>query len=612
MYCLIAFIFTISLTHAASSGAKKCDALGLCKIPASGAYTNENGDVICPWGMHLVTPPRRSDAYIVSTAAYGETGPTYYTPGQYMDIHVITIGPQYMKFLGILMYAVQVSDGLGPEGCPEGCDGMEEVKLGSWEVTNNMFQVSEPCDGQAVTHRNADPKPYNNVFRWKAPEAGSGDVMFRVVIKQGSTNMGHFWWPMTSGDLMLTEGPTESISEWFSGDVSSTCTEICAAEGRECDRSMPTGSLDLYSEHVGKTQGCQAPLLSTCSRTAPSRDDEGFCWFDNQDSGLCDQSQPVINICDAVEVAGGSSRLCPCKPTNDDDWLAQSTSAPSAKPSTSPLTSTPTLYPTTDAPTSAPSHWYDPRWEEFLNGATTCARSFRLSRTCKRGCSYSRCQDSCKENSRCKFFFFRPQTGFCMLYNGCSTQVGSGSGVTVQKIVIPTNEPSYGPTFSEPTGIPTISEPSGSPSVMPTNIPTSSDPSSAPSGMPSGTPSRIPTSSKPTNMPTASEPTKTPSSFPTSSLPTMLPTTWDTPRWFFEIQNESKTCSKRDRLGVLCKNGCWGDFCRNACAERASCGFYHTNTRGRCELFRTCEGRRNTRMGSTWRKHLCTSPTDCS
>ena len=54
--------------------------------------------------MHLVTAPERSDAYIVSTAPYGETGPTSYTPGQYMDIHVITVGPQYMKFLGILMY----------------------------------------------------------------------------------------------------------------------------------------------------------------------------------------------------------------------------------------------------------------------------------------------------------------------------------------------------------------------------------------------------------------------------------------------------------------------------------------------------------------------------
>jgi hypothetical protein len=62
----------------------------------------------------------------------------------------------------------------------------------------------------------------------------------------------------------------------------------------------------------------------------------------------------------------------------------------------------------------------------------------------------------------------------------------------------------------------------------------------------------------------------------------------------------------------VCKSKCWGDFCRNKCAERENCGFYHTNTRGRCELFRTCNGRRNTRRGSTWRKHKCTSPTDCS
>merc|ERR1711997_1139310 len=194
-----------------------------------------------------------------------------------------------------------------------------------------------------------------------------------------------------------------------------------------------------------------------------------------------------------ISEPSGSPSVMPTKmPTSSDPSFAPS-GMPSGAPSRIPTSSTPTKMPT-DLPSSAPSHWYDPRWEEFSNGATQCARTFKVSRTCQRGCSYTQCQNSCKDNSRCKFFFFRAQSGFCMLYNGCSTMVNSSSGVIVRKIVVPTNEPTYNPTSSNPTALPTISEPSGSPSVMPTKMPTSSQPSYAPSGMPSGTP----TSSMPT------------------------------------------------------------------------------------------------------------------
>merc|ERR1740123_2670660 len=190
----------------------------------------------------------------------------------------------------------------------------------------------------------------------------------------------------------------------------------------------------------------------------------------------------------------GFPSVTPTKmPTSSSPSFIPTSSIPTNMPTVSEPTKTPT-----DSPSSAPSNWYDPRWEEFSSGATTCSRNFKISRTCKRGCSYSQCKNSCAENSRCRYFFFRQHTGFCMLYNGCSAVVGSSSGVIVQKIVIPTNEPSHVPTFSDPTEMPTISEPTGFPSVTPTKMPTSSSPSF------------IPTSSIPTNMPTVSEPTKTP------------------------------------------------------------------------------------------------------
>jgi len=594
MYCITVAILMISLAHSASSGAKKCDALGLCTHPSSGAYLNPTtGEVGCPWGMHLVTAPERSDAYVVSTAPYGETGPTYYTPGQYMDIHVITVGPQYMKFLGILMYAVQVSDGLGPEGCPSpGCDGKEEVKLGMWEVTNSMFQVSEPCNGQAITHSNADPKPYHNVFRWKAPEAGSGDVMFRVVIKQGSTNMGHFWWPMTSGDLMLTEGPTESISEWFSGDVSLTCAAICAAQNRECDRSMPTGNLGHYSDHVGKTQSCQLPLLSTCSRTAPSRDEEGYCWFDNQDSGLCDQSLPSTNICDALEVAGGSERLCPCKPLNDDGWVAQSTSAPTAHPSLSPTTDVPTTSPTVSPstsaptvsnPTIAPTNWFAPRWVEIYRTTTTCSDTHKIWRPFKRDGSFDDCKQYCANDSRCKYFFYRPSHEVCILYDSCEETRSSSQGITVRKDTIPTNEPSFAPSFSAPTLNPTVSSP--------TTVPTTSEPS------------QLPTTTRPSCNPTVS-----PSVAPSVSNPTIAPTNWYAPRWV-EVYRTTTTCSDNHRFARPFRgDGSYAD-CKQYCANSSRCKyFFYRSSNQLCKLYDSCEITTGSNWGITVRKD--TIPTN--
>merc|ERR1719499_1298374 len=56
----------------------------------------------CPFGMHKVAPPVRSDDFIVSTADFGEIGPTDYVPGEFMDIHIRSLNPM-KKFLGILI-----------------------------------------------------------------------------------------------------------------------------------------------------------------------------------------------------------------------------------------------------------------------------------------------------------------------------------------------------------------------------------------------------------------------------------------------------------------------------------------------------------------------------
>jgi len=316
---------------------------------------------ICPYGMHKVAAPVRSDDYFVGTADFGETGSSEYIPGELMDIHVRALNPA-KKFLGILIYAVQNDGIIGEEGCPSpGCDGKEEIKVGEWQATDiNNFQVS--CDGKAMTHTNAKVKKFHHVFRWRAPPSGSGDVIFRVIVKTGSTNGGWFYWPMEIGDLMLFEGVQQpSTKEWVQGNIGMTCEEVCRARNQMCDRSVVLdGSLNLY-EDVKIDQSCQLPLLSKHTASAPSRDADGFCYFQNSELN----DAPTTNICDASSGAENefeSERLCPCiidsdasraptadRPTNAPTLMTtvEATpvveNSPSANPSTSmPTTSTST------------------------------------------------------------------------------------------------------------------------------------------------------------------------------------------------------------------------------------------------------------------------------
>eukprot|EP00492_Amphilonche_elongata_P000540 TRINITY_DN1302_c0_g1_i1.p1 TRINITY_DN1302_c0_g1~~TRINITY_DN1302_c0_g1_i1.p1 ORF type:complete len:320 (+),score=54.93 TRINITY_DN1302_c0_g1_i1:223-1182(+) len=188
-----------------------------------------------------------------------------------------------------------------------------EVKVGTWEETD-VFQAS--CGGKAMTHREASVKNYHHILRWRAPLEGSGDVIFRVLLKQGATNGGFFYWPMVDGDLMLLEGPSADLSfpgeKWVAGNVEETCTEICNGQMRYCDRSATLdGTLNDYND-VKSSLSCQIPLLSTCESSPPVRDSDGYCWFENRDA-CSSQTGETTNICDAkIQVPLGSERLCPC------------------------------------------------------------------------------------------------------------------------------------------------------------------------------------------------------------------------------------------------------------------------------------------------------------
>jgi hypothetical protein len=111
-----------------------------------------------------------------------------------------------------------------------------------------------------------------------------------------------------------------------------------------------------------------------------------------------------------------------------------------------------TLEPST-VPSLAPTTWNAPRWLEILDDSTTCANTHRILRPCKKDCSRAFCREQCAENDSCSFFYTSPN-GRCELFDSC-TNTREANGVTVQKFIPTTLEPTSAPTTPAPSKAPT-------------------------------------------------------------------------------------------------------------------------------------------------------------
>lgn len=335
---VLALFLAPTMTSAASSGALICDAINVCNF--------EVYNYSCPPGMELVAPPVRSDNYSFSVS---DGNNSWYTPGMQMDLVLKVLDKDY-KYIGTLLYAVDSN----------------EKKVGSWSVLDSsLFQVSPACDDEAVTHTSAVLKNYEEKFRFTAPESGTGDITFRVLLKWGETQGGAFFWPMTAGDLHLKEGP-EADREvvWIAADVGDSCDDACSATGQTCDgASLAEAATDADSLYAAVSNDvlCAEPVLYSCDDGAPyvDADEDQQCSWGGS-SSLCPSSFSAPSLTPtercAITVASdddeSTQRLCACS--------LNPTGVPSVPPTLSTLptphpTSThkPSLIPT-DSPTVSP------------------------------------------------------------------------------------------------------------------------------------------------------------------------------------------------------------------------------------------------------------------
>lgn len=285
-----------------SLGAPTCDALGVCQ---SGT---------CPPGMDKVVPPVRNTQYTVRTGDGNPADdPLEYEPGSIVDIHIRT-NDYDGKYIGLLIYAVEFDKGgqLDAKGCPTGkpgCDGSVEVKTGEWVVPpGEPFQCSTTCGCSALTHTSATLKRFHHVLHWRAPSAGAGKVIFRVIIKVGPTNGGWFYWPMKM-DLVLKEGKKkDSGIVWVHGAEGISCKQACREENPDF-RCSPQDMTSGYSSFKDSFV-CPTPLFSACGKNEKAvawSDSDGDCFV----PGKSCRPDPQCS----AKVVGGS-RFCACKSSN--------------------------------------------------------------------------------------------------------------------------------------------------------------------------------------------------------------------------------------------------------------------------------------------------------
>jgi len=174
--------------------------------------------------MSWVGAPIRAQFYTVRSGdgcmfCDGEGDPTSYVPDEYMTIYIRNLD-YFLKYRGLLMHA----------------NARNNRAVGEWEIPeDDLSPVHTPCSNPSVLlHTGASEKSSLVKVRWKAPPAGTGTVVFKVLFKFGPANGGEFYWPQH--ELVLEEGIAEMPQVWVQGDDSESCDDACGRVDQQCSQ----------------------------------------------------------------------------------------------------------------------------------------------------------------------------------------------------------------------------------------------------------------------------------------------------------------------------------------------------------------------------------------
>ena len=256
--------------------------------------------------------------------------PKSYTPNTWNEIH-LRVTDLKRRYIGLVLYATS------------GMNGTKQNTVGEWSWPKGApFQTPQSCGGSVVTHIDADLKPLHTRFYWK-PTVGTGDVTFRILIKQGEQNKGNFFW--AEKQLKLTEGvapveyalpPSNNTSPDFepeplSGPIVSqvvvggsgmSCADVCnkntpATPFCDHDAIKNINTVAALQSAARGIQTCRLPILAGCPYAGGARvTNDGYCSYRSNDTTTCPPafqniSEPEPNLCFTAS-ATVASPICVC------------------------------------------------------------------------------------------------------------------------------------------------------------------------------------------------------------------------------------------------------------------------------------------------------------
>lgn len=232
-----------------------------------------------PWAQS----PEFSEDYTIRTGDEQElqNDPDTYTPGALMPIYLRTLKLE-KKWAGLHIVATK---------------GEEGDAVGDWELPNELkqdFQILPKCP--VLTHKHQRQKLIRTILWFRAPPAGTGEIVFQTLLKQGYQGRGNFYYPAKKLVLQEassgTEAPTPSTlvspDEYgFAATTGAADVEACFEEdedggttggggGGGCCKAK-TATCFACQENVKVAKYCDRnPKTDGCEGTGRLREMEDF------------------------------------------------------------------------------------------------------------------------------------------------------------------------------------------------------------------------------------------------------------------------------------------------------------------------------------------------
>jgi len=226
-----------------------------------------NGGGKFMWWTGAPVPVDRSEFSMRTADGNPANDPKTYIPGRNVAIYIRSL--QFdTPFKGLLLYAKNSSGKVGDWNIP-------------WEASPMYSAYGVQICQQSVMHVNAEDKPILSKFNFIAPEAGTGTITIKAMIKTGPpnpTDWGNFY---IMPEITLTEAQPNDARKWALLEDGVTCQQYCANSSQDACSDVTLGTTidGVDPSPLDQIYPCHGAIFHDCSGNPRVQLPEGFCTY---------------------------------------------------------------------------------------------------------------------------------------------------------------------------------------------------------------------------------------------------------------------------------------------------------------------------------------------